>query len=153
MLLIGLVTLIAGVFLVPTYFGFGALGAEVSARGTAVAKECRYTGPVAESNVPSKEYHLGFGWICRAEVRWNDGREQVVETSGSQLTDDDIGQRVRVEGRRIADGNRTSATRMEVYRANFEPRPWLGAVSILATCLVGVLLALFGLASSLGKGK
>ncbi|WP_244515192.1 DUF6346 domain-containing protein [Actinopolyspora xinjiangensis] len=153
-LLLGVLLFLAGIFVVLPYFGLGAAGSEVSARGTAVAQQCRFAGPIAKSQAPKRENVIGFGWICRARVHWSDGSVQWREVSGSQLTDADVGEEVAVVERQI-DYSRGSDTRPQIYRADFEPNWFLAGVSVLATCLVGFFLAALGFSgvSRRFKGK
>ncbi|WP_139219558.1 DUF6346 domain-containing protein [Actinopolyspora alba] len=143
-LLLGVSLFFAAIFVVFPYFGTGAAGTEVSARGTAVAQQCRFAGPIAKSSAPKQENVIGFGWICRARVHWNDGSVETREVSGSQLTGDDVGNRVDVVERQI-DYSKGSDTRPQIYRADFEPHVLLAWSSVVATCLLGFVFAALGI--------
>ncbi|SFT49243.1 hypothetical protein SAMN04487904_102494 [Actinopolyspora lacussalsi subsp. righensis] len=140
---IGILLFLAAFFVVLPYFGTGAAGSEVSARGTAVAQQCRFAGPIAKSSAPKRENVIGFGWICRARVHWNDGSVETREVSGSQLTGEDVGNSVDVVERQI-DYSKGSDTRPQIYRADFEPHVLLAWGSVLATCLLGFVFAALG---------
>ncbi|MGJ7908856.1 DUF6346 domain-containing protein [Actinopolyspora sp. H202] len=140
---VGIGLFLAAFFVVLPYFGTGAAGTEVSARGTAVAQQCRFSGPITKSRAPKRENVIGFGWICRARIHWNDGGVETREVSGSQLTGEDVGNRVDVVERRI-DYSKGSDTRPQIYRADFEPRVLLAWGSVMATCLLGFVFAALG---------
>lgn len=50
--------------LVPTYFGVGARGSEITARGKAVAQRCRFSGPFTRSSRPDGPLRTGWWWMC-----------------------------------------------------------------------------------------
>ncbi|GAB3296180.1 hypothetical protein GCM10027563_38110 [Parasphingorhabdus pacifica] len=139
MLLVAVAVLIAfaSFTVVPPYFGVSAVDSEITARGAATAQQCRFAGPLTRSNHPDGPLQTSWGWMCEAEVRFDDGRTEQVETQYSRLTDADVGRPVRVVERLQAASK--SQDRSVIYRADFEPRPVLGGASMLGT----VLLALF----------
>ncbi|WP_223208106.1 DUF6346 domain-containing protein [Actinopolyspora erythraea] len=139
---IGVALLLSVIFVVIPFFGIGAAGSEVTARGTAVAQQCRFDGPIAESNAPDGGNIVGFGYICQARVTWRDGTSEMWEVSGSQLGPDDVGEEVAVVRRAIADGGAgTTSTSPEIYRADFEPNRWLGIPAMLVVGILGIVVA------------
>ncbi|SFT49260.1 hypothetical protein SAMN04487904_102495 [Actinopolyspora lacussalsi subsp. righensis] len=138
---VGMVLFLSGIFVVIPLFGIGAAGSEVTARGTAVAQQCRFDGPITESDAPERGYVVGFGYICQARVTWRDGTTEMWEVSGSQLKPGDVGEEVAVVRRAIADGGAgTTTTRPEVFRADYEPNRWLGVPVMLAVMLFGIVV-------------
>lgn len=138
---LGLVLFLSGIFVVLPFFGVGAAGAEVTARGTAVAQQCRFAGPIADSDAPEGGNVLGFGHTCQARVTWRDGTTELREVSGSQLTPDDVGTEVAVVERAVDDSARGSGTRPQLYRADFEPNMWLGVPVLLVVMFLGFAVA------------
>ncbi|PRW62664.1 DUF6346 domain-containing protein [Actinopolyspora mortivallis] len=145
---LGLLLFAASILVVIPFFGLGAVGSEVTDRGTAVAQRCRFAGPIADSQSPDGGSVVGFGHICRARVTWQDGTTEMREVTGSQLTPDDIGREVAVVERAVDTGNGGStSTEQEVYRQDYRPKPVLGVIGILATGLPAVGCVLFGWAN------
>lgn len=140
LVLVSALVLVLGMNVSTHYFGGFAAGSEVTARGVAVAQQCRFSGPLTETTAPDRESMTGWWWICDARVRWHDGRVERRETVYSQLTDADIGREVEVVERKEA-ASRGGTTRSVVYRADFEPKPlW----STVATVVVGIVAAFIG---------
>lgn len=137
LILAALVIMVSVFMAIPGYFGVGAVGSKITARGTATAEHCRFSGPHTSSADPEGKSQFGWWWMCDAEVRFDDGRVQQVEVPYSQLTGDDVGRPVRVVERlEEASEARDHAV---IYRADFEPRPVLGIGSMMG----GVILAVF----------
>ncbi|SFE26392.1 hypothetical protein SAMN04487819_11053 [Actinopolyspora alba] len=138
---IGIVLFLSGIFVVIPFFGIMVAGSEVTARGTAVAQQCRFDGPITESDAPKRGNIVGFGYICQARVTWRDGTTEMWEVSGSQLKPGDVGEEVAVVRRAIKIGGSGSIdTRPEVYRADYEPNRWLGVPVMLAVMLFGLVV-------------
>lgn len=134
--------LLLGINLTTHCFGGFAAGSEVVARGVAVAQQCRFSGPITESEAPGREYLTGWWWVCDARVRWDDGRVEMREVPYSQLTDADIGRAVAVVEREEAASKAT--TRSVIYRADFEPRPVWGTVAMVVMSVVAPLVGFPG---------
>ncbi|SDK58269.1 hypothetical protein SAMN04487820_109223 [Actinopolyspora mzabensis] len=138
---VGVALFLSGILVVIPFFGFGVVGSEVTARGTAVAQQCRFDGPITESDAPERGNIVGFGYICQARVTWRDGTTEMWEVSGSQLKPGDVGEEVAVVRRAIRSGGAgTTSTRPEVFRADYEPNIWLGVPVMLAVMLFGFMV-------------
>lgn len=137
LVVVAVVIALACFTLVPPHFGVGAVGSEIAARGTAIAQHCRFAGPFTESSRPEGPLQTSWGWMCEAEVRFDDGRTQQVGTQYSQLTGDDVGRPVRVVEREEKASK--AQYRKVIYRAGFGPRPVLGFGSMMG----GMILAVF----------
>ncbi|RCW39194.1 hypothetical protein DFQ14_11730 [Halopolyspora algeriensis] len=143
LVVVGIVLFLSNIFLVFPFFGMSTLGSEVTARGVAVAKQCRFSGPVTETRSPEREFMTGWWWICDARVRWDDGRVEMREIVYSQLTDADIGREVEVVAREEI-ASRAGATRSVVYRADFEPKPVWAGVAMVVVSVVGLFVGFPG---------
>lgn len=126
-------------------FGLATIGSEVVNRGVAVARDCDYGGPL-ESGAP------GWWWTCRADVTWQDGTHERRTFKHSQLTGDDIGQRVQVVERRISSGQGKGSS-LSVYRANFDPSAVWGIIVAAPFLLCGCAIAIVVLTSWWGAVK
>lgn len=134
---------LSNVFFVFPFFGMSTVGSEVTERGAAIAQQCRFAGPITESESPGREIMAGWWWVCEAKVRWDDGRVERREVPYSHLTDEDIGREVEVvERSEIA--SRTSATRSVVYRADFDPKPVWAGVTMLIVSVVALFVGFPG---------
>lgn len=138
---LGVVLFLSGIFVVLPFFGVAAAGAEVTAHGSAVAQQCRFAGPIADSQAPEGGNILGFGHICQARVTWQDGTTELREVSGSQLTPDDVGSEVDVVERAVDDSARGTGTRPQVFRAGYEANMWLGVPVLLVVMFLGFAAA------------
>lgn len=118
-------------------FGTDINGSTVVNRGTAVAQQCRSSGPLGLA-VP------GWWLTCSAEVRWHNGAVETREFTDSQLTEQDVGREVPVVERRIPRGA-GKGSHLDVFRADFHPNPLPGYVLGGAAACVGSLLLIGGI--------
>lgn len=98
---LGVAFFLAGIMVALPYFAAKAAGTEVSKRGVAETQHCRYSWVLSGSQEDPERNVTGLGWVCWAEVTWDDGDVQLREVKQSQLEPEDVGRQVPVVGREV----------------------------------------------------